>query len=52
MSFETILLEEKEPGIYLLTINRPKQMNALSPQVLYEISAAVARWRDARTLGC
>ena len=42
MSFETIHIEEKEPGIYLLTINRPKQLNALSPQVLYEIAAAVA----------
>ena len=42
MSFETIHLEEKEPGIYLLTINRPKQLNALSPQVLDEIAAAVA----------
>ncbi|HSN46407.1 MAG TPA: enoyl-CoA hydratase-related protein [Casimicrobiaceae bacterium] len=42
MSFEMIHIEEKEPGIYLLTINRPKQLNALSPQVLYEIAAAVA----------
>jgi enoyl-CoA hydratase len=53
MSFEMILLEEKEPGIYLLTINRPKQLNALSPQVLYEVSAAVAEVagrEDARVL--
>ena len=42
MSFELIQLEEKEQGIYLLTINRPKQLNALSPQVLYEIAAGVA----------
>ena len=42
MSFETIHVEQKEAGIYLLTINRPKQLNALSPQVLYEIAAAVA----------
>ena len=40
MSFETIHIEQKEAGIYLLTINRPKQLNALSPQVLYEIAAA------------
>jgi enoyl-CoA hydratase len=53
MSFEMILLEEKEPGIYLLTVNRPRQLNALSPQVLYEISAAVAEVAgraDARVL--
>jgi enoyl-CoA hydratase len=53
MSFELIHLEEKETGIYLLTINRPKQLNALSPQVLYEISVAVAEVAgraDARAL--
>ena len=43
MSYETILLEEKEPGIWLLTINRPKTLNALAPQVLYEIATAVGR---------
>jgi enoyl-CoA hydratase len=53
MSFETILLEEKEPGICLLTINRPKQLNALSPQVLYELAegvAEVAARADVRAL--
>ena len=53
MSFELIQLEEKEKGIYLLTINRPKQLNALSPQVLYEIAAGVAEVAargDARVL--
>jgi enoyl-CoA hydratase len=42
MSYETILLDQTEPGIWLLTVNRPKALNALSPQVLYEISVAVA----------
>jgi enoyl-CoA hydratase len=45
MSFELIQVEEKEKGIYLLTINRPKQLNALSPKVLYEIAEAVAEVR-------
>jgi enoyl-CoA hydratase len=40
LSYETLLLEEKEPGIWLLTINRPKVLNALAPQVLQEIAAA------------
>ncbi|MFO1413691.1 MAG: enoyl-CoA hydratase-related protein [Burkholderiales bacterium] len=40
MSYETILLEEREPGIWLLTINRPKSLNALAPQVIAELSAA------------
>jgi enoyl-CoA hydratase len=42
MSYESILLAEPEPGIWLLTINRPKALNALSPQVLYEVATAVA----------
>ena len=29
MSYETVLLEEREPGIWLLTVNRPKALNAL-----------------------
>ncbi len=43
MSYETILLEQKEPGIWLLTVNRPKALNALAPQVLYDIASAVAK---------
>jgi enoyl-CoA hydratase len=42
MTYETILLEQPESGIWLLTINRPKALNALSPQVLYEFATAVA----------
>ena len=40
MSYETVLLEEHEPGIWLLTVNRPKALNALAPQVLGDIAAA------------
>jgi enoyl-CoA hydratase len=43
MSYDTILLEEPEQGIWLLTINRPKVLNALAPQVLYELATAIAR---------
>lgn len=41
MSYETVLLEQKEPGIWLLTINRERAMNALAPQVLEDLGAAV-----------
>ncbi len=41
MDFETITLDKVEPGVFLLTINRPKQLNALSPQVLGEIARAI-----------
>ena len=39
--YETVLLEQKEPGIWLLTINRERAMNALAPQVLDDLASAV-----------
>ncbi len=40
MAYETLTLEAREPGIQLLTINRPTALNALSPQVLQDLVAA------------
>ncbi|MCB1760258.1 MAG: enoyl-CoA hydratase/isomerase family protein [Gammaproteobacteria bacterium] len=40
MDFENILLEELEPGIFLLTINRPKVFNALNRATVAEIKRA------------
>lgn len=40
MNFENILLEELEPGIFLLTINRPKVFNALNQATVAEIRRA------------
>jgi enoyl-CoA hydratase len=40
MVFSNILLEQPEPGIYLLTVNRPKALNALDSGTLDEIGAA------------
>lgn len=40
MEFNTLLLE-KEGNIALLTINRPKALNALNPEVLKELGQAV-----------
>jgi len=40
VTFETVLLSELEPGIWLLTVNRPKVLNALAPQVVDDIAAA------------
>jgi len=42
MPYATILLEQPEPGIRLLTVNRPKSLNALDAQTLDEIGAALA----------
>ncbi len=41
MSYKNILLEQPEGGIYLLTVNRPKALNALDSATLDEIDAAV-----------
>lgn len=40
-SYETVIPEEIEAGIYQLTLNRPKQLNALNAMMLDEIDAVV-----------
>jgi enoyl-CoA hydratase len=42
MTYANILLEQPEPGIHLLSVNRPKSLNALNAQTLDEIGAALA----------
>ena len=42
MTYENVLLEQREPGIWLLTVNRPKSLNALNAPTLAEIAAAAA----------
>lgn len=41
MSFQNVLLDQPEAGIYLLTVNRPKALNALNSATLNEIAQAV-----------
>jgi len=43
MEFKNILLEQPEPGIYLLTVNRPQALNALDAATLDEIAAAIKK---------
>ncbi|MGC8720514.1 MAG: enoyl-CoA hydratase/isomerase family protein [Thermodesulforhabdaceae bacterium] len=41
MSYENILFEVRDDGVAILTINRPKSLNALNPQTLEEIDRAI-----------
>lgn len=43
MTFQNLLLEQPEPGIYLLTINRPRALNALNAATLGELMQAIAQ---------
>jgi enoyl-CoA hydratase len=42
MTYKNLLLEQPEPGIYLLTVNRPQALNALNAATLAELSLAIA----------
>ena len=43
MTYQNIVLEHAEPGIYVLTVNRPKALNALNAATLAELANAIAR---------
>ncbi len=42
MNFKNLLLEQPEPGVYLLTVNRPQALNALNAATLMELALAIA----------
>ena len=50
MSYELIKVEEKG-RVGLITLNRPKQLNALSPQLMQELGAALQAWDANEAIG-
>jgi enoyl-CoA hydratase len=42
MTYQNIILETAEPGVYVLSVNRPKALNALNAQTLDELAQAIA----------
>ena len=47
MSYELILVERKG-RVGLVTLNRPKQMNALNPQLMQELGRAMQEFDRVR----
>lgn len=43
MTYQNIILEHAEPGIYVLTVNRPQALNALNEATLDELASVMAR---------
>jgi len=43
MPYQNLLLEQAEPGLYLLTLNRPQALNALNAATLDELALAVSQ---------
>ena len=43
-----LLVEERDDGVVILTMNRPKARNALSPQMLLKLADAWYEFRDSK----
>ncbi len=50
MAYETILVETRGP-VALITLNRPKALNALSTQLVQELSRAIDGYEDDDAIG-
>ena len=51
MAYEHIIVESRD-GIGVITLNRPKALNALSPELMREVSAALDGFETDDSIGC
>ncbi|HXH04430.1 MAG TPA: enoyl-CoA hydratase [Candidatus Competibacteraceae bacterium] len=51
MSYETILVETRDSGVGLITLNRPQALNALSGVLARELGQALAAFQDDPAVG-
>ncbi|MDX5985073.1 enoyl-CoA hydratase-related protein [Sphingomonas echinoides] len=51
-TYETLLVEQREGGVSLITINRPQALNALNGQVLADLTAAFSAYAADDTQRC
>ena len=52
MAYQHLLLEQPEPGIYLLTVNRPQALNALNEALIAELNHALSEFEADPGIGC
>lgn len=51
MTYETLLLDRPEPGVAVITLNRPKALNALSNQLMKDLTEALDALESDDTIG-
>ncbi|MES2337164.1 MAG: enoyl-CoA hydratase [Pseudomonadota bacterium] len=52
MTYETLIVEQREGGVTLITLNRPQALNALNSQVLADLIAALEAFDADASQGC
>lgn len=52
MTYENIIAESKEGGVGLITLNRPKALNALNSALMHDVAAALAAFEADKAINC
>ncbi len=52
MTYETLLTEQRDNGVFTVTLNRPEKLNALSPTMIAELKDVFQKLRLDRAVRC